>query len=93
MSSRTYPRDVWVLQPSFKPVQITVTKKYGSYTNYDYGDLSDKGKLYAPESMFESKGAAIADGRERCAKLRADLEKREENLCKKIAALNKAEGI
>lgn len=90
---RTYPREAWVLQPSFKPVKVVLVKKYDSWSGEDIGDFSDKGKLYSPESMFDSKEKAIEEGRNRCAKISADLDKRTDNLCKKIATLDKAEGV
>ena len=91
MSKRIYPRNVWVLQPSLKPVEVTVIEKYKSWGGEYDGDLTAKGKLFSVESMFDSKEDAIKAGRYRCAAIRSDIDKREETLRKKIAALDKAE--
>ena len=91
MSNRTYPRKVWVLQPSFKPVEVMIVEKYKTWGNEDWGDLTEKSKRYLPKDMFDSKEAAIKEGRARCVLMQADLDKRTDNLCKKIAALDKAE--
>lgn len=92
MSKRSYPRKVWVLQPSFKPVEITVVGQYASWSRDDYGDTSDKGKTYPVDSMHKTLDLAVAHGRLECERIRADIEKRTENLSKKIAALDKAAG-
>jgi len=89
--SRTYPRQVWVLMPSFKPVEITVIEKYKSWGGEYDGDVTAVGKIYHISAIFESKEDAIKDGRERCVKMRADIAEREEKLRKKITALDKAE--
>lgn len=91
MSNRVYPRTVWVLMPSFKPMAVEVVKKYGS-PYHDYGDLTAKGKCYAVAAMHDSKEEAIARGRDKIRILRADLAKRTETMNKRIAALDKAEG-
>lgn len=90
MTNRIYPRTVWVLMPSFKPAAVTVIKKYGSYTG-DYGDLTEKGKLYALSAMHETKEEAIRIGRYEVERQRADIAKRTEAMDKRIAALDKAE--
>lgn len=89
--SRTYPRDVWVLMPSFAPKKITVVKRYLSYSMTDYGDLTEKGKLYPVEDMHPTIDAAIVAGRAKIAALQADIAKRQETLNKRIAALDKAD--
>jgi hypothetical protein len=91
MSEREYPRKVWVLMPSFKPVEVTVVEKYGSYSLADYGDVTEKGKLYPVEAMHPTKDAAITSGREKCKALQADIDKRQDTLNKRISALDKAE--
>jgi hypothetical protein len=91
MSDRTYPRQVWVLLPSFKPVEVTVVKRYASYNSADYGDLTEKGKLYDVESMHQTKDDAIAAGRKKCKALQDDIDKRQATLNKRWDALDKAE--
>ena len=92
MSNRVYPRTVWVLQPSLKPVAVEVVKKAYENSMYDYGDETTAGKCYGLIDMYESKDAAIQAGRDACLKTQADIDKRTENLRKKIAVLDKAEG-
>ena len=92
MSNRIYPRNVWVLHPSFKPVEVTVIGKFHSYGGSDYGDITAKGKRYALNQMFETMGGAIFAGRYDVARTQADIYKRQEKLNKQIAALDKAEG-
>jgi hypothetical protein len=91
IQTRQYPRKVWVLMPSFKPVEVEVVGRYASYSNYDYGDQTAKGKIYAPDAMFQTKNDAIRAGREAVAKTEADLTRRRQSLNKKIAALDAAE--
>lgn len=91
MKKRTYPYLGWILQPSFKPVQIELVKKYDSYSTVDYGDMVASGKLYRVNELFPSKAAAIAEGRARVKKQQADLDKKQASLQKRITALDKAE--
>lgn len=90
MTNRIYPRTVWVLHPSFKPVAVEVVKKYGS-PYHDYGDLTEKGKCYSVAAMHETKAEAIQVGRWEVERLRADIAKRTETMNKRIAALDKSE--
>lgn len=90
MTTRTYPRTVWVLTPSFNIKAVEVVKQYGSrYT--DYGDLTAAGKCYAVCDMHDSFDAAVADGRAQIEKQGEDLRKRMSSLLKRKAALTKAE--
>ena len=89
MSARTYPREVWVLTPSFNPKQVTVVEAYGS-SNYDYGDVTATGKLYYCETMFPTKELAVAAGWGAVAVIQAGLDKRAASLLKKRAALTQA---
>lgn len=91
MSNRVYPRTVWVLMPSFKPMAVEVVKKYGS-PYHDYGDLTAKGKCCAVGAMYDTQEQAIAFGRAEVERQRADIAKRTDNMNKRIAALDKAEG-
>lgn len=92
MSKRKYPRQAWVLTPSFKPKEVTITRVYGSWHGSEDWDVAEGGKHYHVGNLFESKAAAIANGREQISKIQADIEKRQLNLSKRIAALDKAEG-
>jgi hypothetical protein len=79
--ARQYPRDAWVLSPAYVVKQVTVVKKCGWSTLVDYGDITDTGKRYAADAMFESKQATIAYGRQQIAA-------REEYLAKQHALLD-----
>lgn len=87
---RIYPRKVWVLMPSYKPVEIVVYKKYESWSDTDYGDITVKGKLYDVEKMHPTKQDAIAAGLKIIELAQTDLDKRAIALTKKRDALIKA---
>ena len=87
---KVYPYKAWILQPSFKPVEVTFTNPYVSYSYPDYGDLTDSGKIVVRQDIYESKESAISAGREKIVKQQSDLDKKQENIHKKHAALNKA---
>lgn len=92
MTERQYPRQAWVLMPSFKPKEITIVKRSFGYTStYSGYDESDTGKDYRISDLFDSKGEAIAAGREKVKAMQADIDKRQATLNKRIAALDKAE--
>lgn len=91
MTDRTYPRQAWVLQPSFRPKEITLVRKYSSYSSTDYGDESDTGKVYPPNAMFDTKADAIEAGHMRLNKQIATLDKQRIAIDKRAAALKKAE--
>lgn len=83
-----FPYNAWVLQPSFKPKEVTFTEKHW------YGDRrhrSGTGKVYPVSEIYPTKQAAIAAGREQLEKQREDLLKRQERIDKRAAALDKAE--
>ena len=87
---RDYPYAGWVLLPSFKPTEVTFVSAYKSFGNEDYGDNSQGGKLYARSEIFPSKTAAILEGHARLRKQQADLDKKQTNINKRRAALEKA---
>lgn len=91
-SNREYPRQVWVLMPSFKPVQVTVVKPYDSWSSVDYGDLTDAGKLYGITKMFASLDDAISAGRRGLSAQEVKIALMSEKIQKKRTALDKAEG-
>lgn len=88
--SRTYPRQVWVLTPSFVPKEVTVLKKYSSYASSDYGDISESGKIYPLSEMFPSKEAVIAEGYRRIQEQESKIQKMLATLEKKNRNLEKA---
>lgn len=89
MIQRTYPRKVWVLQPSFKPIEVEVVKRYDGWVS-DTGDQTAKGKLYSVSAMYATKTDAIASGWAKIAAMHAELELRQENINKKKSVLKKA---
>lgn len=90
MTKRTYPRSVWILRASMKPVEVTVVKNYGSpYT--DYGDLTEAGKLYPVSEMYPTKADAIAAGRRQLGAQEVRLALQSQRIAKRRAALDKAE--
>ena len=92
MSTRLYPRQTWILMPSFRPSEITIVKPaHPNSSMFREWDTSDKGKDYHVDSLHPSKEVAIAAGREQVKKLEADIAKRQETLRKRVAALDKAD--
>lgn len=91
MSKRQYPRQAWVLQPSFKPKEVAVVRPYSTWNSSEEWDVVEGGKSYHKDSLFPSVAAAIANGREQVEKQRLDIAKRQATLEKRIAALDKAE--
>jgi len=92
MRKRQYPRQAWVLLPSFKPKEVTITQRSHPHsTMFEDWDLASDGKSYHFEKLHPSKGAAIAAGRELIEKARADIAKRQDTMNKRIVALDKAE--
>lgn len=89
--TRKYPRQAWMLMPSFKPVEVTVTAKAYKSDDYSDWDRLSSGKSVHFECLYKTQADAIAVGREQVAKAEADLLKRRANLDKKIKALDKAE--
>ena len=89
MTERTYPYQGWVLTPSFKPKEVTLTSRY-EYASLDY-DLTDSSKLYAFCDIFPNKAAAIAAGKEKVREQQSKLDKAQANINKRSANLKKAE--
>lgn len=87
--SRQYPRQAWVLTPSFKPKEVTIIKPYGGIC--DEWDVAEGGKLYHKDLLFHSVSDAITNGRAQVESQKADIVKRQERLSKRITALDKAE--
>jgi len=92
MSKRQYPRQAWVLLPSFKPKEVTIAQRSHPHsTMFEDWDLASDGKSYHFEKLHPSLAAAIASGREQVVKMQADIEKRRATMEKRIASLDKAE--
>jgi hypothetical protein len=91
-TTRTYPRQAWVLQPSFKPKEVTITQPYSSWGGASEWDLAEGGKHYHHTDLHPTKAAAIAAGREKLVAAQADVDKRQATVTKRAAALDKAEG-
>lgn len=83
-----FPYQAWVLQPSFKPKEVTIVRR-SWLTDSHHEEVS--GKCHHLGQLHPSKAAAIQAGREQIEKQRVDLAKRQERLNKRIAALDKAE--
>jgi hypothetical protein len=88
--ARKYPRDVWVLTPSFKPKQVTVVQSYTSWNGVDYGDVTATGKRYMVDDMHTTLEAAIAHGRARLVQAQARVDGMAEVIIKKRRQLDLA---
>jgi predicted nucleotide-binding protein (sugar kinase/HSP70/actin superfamily) len=91
VSARSYPYKAWILQPSFKPIEVTFVEPY-RWLNEHRADVSDAGKYVLLKAIHPTLEAAIAHGWSEVERIQADIDKRNENLRKKRAALNKAAG-
>lgn len=85
MTTRQYPFSGWVLQPSFKPKEVTIVS--GPHSSYQQ---SESGKWYANSDVYSTKDEAIQGGWERVRKQQEDLNKKQVSLNKKQAVLRKA---
>jgi len=90
MSKRKYPRQIWVLLPSFKPKEVTVPKQFFPYRNADNGDVTETGRRYTVEEMFNTKEEAIKAGWAILIKQGNTITKRLVKITKKCVALTKA---
>ena len=85
MTTTTFPYTAWVLMPSFKPVEVTfVEEKWASW------HATDQRKIYGVNNIHPTKAAAIAWGLADLAKQQAAIDKKQQNLNKRRAALDKA---
>lgn len=92
MANRNYPRQAWVLLPSFKPQEVTVTAPaHPNSTMFEDWECTSKGKDYHIDNLHPTLAAAIAHGRAQVEKLQADIAKRQATVNKRIAALEKAQ--
>lgn len=86
MSEKTYPYQAWVLMPSFKPKEVELVAR----ARLDWEE-SSTGKWYHHTELHSSKAEAIAAGWEKIKIQQADIDKRRENLNKRINQLEKDE--
>lgn len=87
---KTYPYKAWILQPSFKPVEVEFVSEY-RYANNKWGVLAS-GKHVNESSIYTSTHDAICSGRALLQKQQDDLNKKLANIDKRHRALDKAEG-
>lgn len=86
----TFPYTAWVLTPSFKPVAVTFVRF--RYQCPSYGSLheTDAGKTYRTKNIHQTRAAAIVWGFTDLAEQQAAIDKKQQNLYKRRAALDKA---
>jgi hypothetical protein len=90
--NKTYPYAAWVLKPSFKPAQVTITEPYRAFSNSNLWEIAEGGRAYAHSELYPTKEAAIAAGWERVHATEAKVAKMQDGIDKKRAALAKAAG-
>ena len=86
----TYPYTAWVLQPSFKPKEVTFVKHCESWSGEDYGCESESGRVYRRDAIHATKTDAITFGHAEVRRMQLALDKKQESLNKKREALTKA---
>jgi len=89
---KTYPYKAWVLQPSFKPKEVTFVEQALAYGIEDYGCVSETGKWYRRDQIHATKTDAIIFGHSEVRRMQDDLKKKLDSLEKKREALAKAAG-
>ena len=85
----TYPCKRWKLNPGFKPVEIELVEEL-SYWGDDKWGRTQTGSHIRLTETFDTQADAIADGWKRAAVQQADIDKRQQRLDKRKAALTKA---
>lgn len=86
---KTYPYTAWRLMPSFKPVEVVLTKEYASFGKSAW-DISDQGKVIEHCDIFATRDAAITEGLARLAIQQGSLDAKQANIDKRSAVLKKA---
>ncbi|MFE1574360.1 hypothetical protein ACFIQG_21575 [Comamonas odontotermitis] len=83
-----FPYTGWVLTPSFTPKQVVFKEDANSW----FGDwhVTEKGKRYSTECIHAAKEAAIEAGHQSLKQQQAALDKKQINIHKRRAALEKA---
>lgn len=84
----TFPYTGWVLMPSFKPKQ----EQFLEHARQSNWHVTDKKKPVHIGDIHPSKQAAIAVGHARLQQQQNDLDKKQANINKRRAALEKAAG-
>jgi hypothetical protein len=86
MTARTYPYKAWVLQPTFKPIEVELQRHYSQ----GLWDQTASGKLYHVRDLFPTQQEAIEHGWKEIERMQEALDKKAEGLRKKRSALNTA---
>lgn len=84
-----YPFKAWMLTPSFKPAELTI-EGLRIYYNSEKWYVSDSGKEFHRDSLFDTKAACIVEGERRLSEQQARLTKQQSTLDKRRATLEKA---
>lgn len=87
----SYPVIAWVLQPSFKPKQVTLNSYHSNYGGVDW-HKSDSGKAYNDNEVRFTQEEIILLGEQQLKKQQADLDKKQANIDKRKETLAKAKG-
>ena len=85
-----FPYTGWVLMPSFKPAEVILVEQHMEWTG-NIWVRAESGTLYKQGKVFGSKEDAIQYGFEDLAKQQAALDKKQANIHKRRAALEKAQ--
>ena len=86
----TYPYTAWVLQPSFKPKEVTFVRHDKGWSDEDYGCESGSGRVYRRDAIHAAKTDAITFGNAEVRRMQLALDKKQERLNKKRETLTKA---
>lgn len=84
-----FPYTGWILQPSFKPVEVKFIEEYGLFLKRPEFHVSESGKVFHTSGIYKTKSEAISSGYELLEKQQAALEKKQANLNKRKAVLDK----
>lgn len=87
-----FPYAGWVLMPSFKPKEITFVRQYETRwgTKKPTYHQPESGKEYHVDDIYKSKTDAIRVGHKRLNEQQEALDKKQLNLNKRRAVLEKA---
>ena len=90
MNARTYPRTAWILQPSFKPKQVTVISSYSAWDSYSDWECIEDGPLTHIKAMRDTLEEIIAFGQQEIDRMQSAIDKRQTTLDKKRGKIQKA---
>jgi len=88
----TFPYTGWVLTPGFTPKQEKFVMPYGHSEEQNDWHFTERKKVVNVGSIYVSKEAAICAGNQRIRDQQAALDKKQANINKRRAALEKAAG-